>query len=163
MGSQLPRSLKCAQGAQFYCQLGHSVELCSHGTNLSTEQPVRWTYQLIVFKKSEKTQLPVVRSHYRLFMNEYSRMLRHQKLRQSMENTLQLTFTTLAAFLSEILPNNQFKCDSAHVVGHCRFQLVVPTWCCSWTIDRWTDGQTDPIKDRRRRENIQYRYQVQYL
>jgi hypothetical protein len=109
MGSQLPRSLKCAQGAQFYCQLGHSVELCSHGTSLSTESAVRWTCQLIEMKKSEKTQLSEVRSHYRLFINVYSRMLRHQKLRQSMENTLQLTFTTLDAFLSEILPCNQFN------------------------------------------------------
>ncbi len=109
MGSQLPRSLKCAQGAQFYCQLGHSVELCSHGTSLSTESAVRWTCQLIEMKKSEKTQLSEVRSHYQLFINEYSRMLRHQKLRQSMENTLQLTFATLDAFLSEILPCDQFN------------------------------------------------------
>ena len=109
MGSQLPRSLKCAQGAQFYCQLGHSVELCSHGTNSSTEQPVRWTCQLIQMKKNEKMQLSEVRSHYRLFMNVYSRMLRHQKLCQSMDNTLQLMFTTLAAFLSGILPSDQLS------------------------------------------------------
>ena len=77
-------------------------------------------------KNNEKTQLSEARSHYRLFMNVYSRMLRHQKLRQSMDNTLQVTFTTRVAFLSEILSSGSVQWDSAHVVGQCTFQLVVP-------------------------------------
>jgi hypothetical protein len=40
-------------------------------------------------EKTEKKQLPEVQSHYGLFINEYSRMLRLLKLCQSMENIVE--------------------------------------------------------------------------
>ena len=93
-------------------------DLCSvhRVRNFIASWVIPWNYVAMVliypqnnpYDGHEKMQLPVVQSHYGLFMNDYSRMLRHQKLRQSMENTIQSTFTNHVAFLVRYNRYKQF-------------------------------------------------------